>query len=283
MGNLNANSMGLVQNTFYQFRAYTTGAWGATAAFNMDYYRGKSYIWTPGGVPTIVTIPPATNTISISALRGHANQVGSASNCNCDCSNSCGSTCFPAGSKVLMADGTWKSIELIRVGEYIMTPNGPTRIWRVDRPVLGSRKMYRMLDHSIYWSSEHSFWVNRDGKQWIWTMDRKQLEFEASIGEIGGVKDFNTVFEGVNNQPDVFATIGSPGPWTTNIPVHDKRFDDLPSTFLYLPFTEGGELIFVNGYLVGAGINEFECDYTKLDWNKQYDYIGSLLDHKENA
>lgn len=283
MGTLNANSMGQVQNTFYQYRTWTTGSWGDSATFDMGYYRGKQYYYTPGGVTTWVTIPPATNAISMANLRSHANTIATATNCACDCTNSCGSTCFPAGSKVLMADGTWKSIELICVGEYVMTPNGPARIWRVDRPVLGTRKMYRMLDHSIYWSSEHSFWVKRANKQWIWTMDRKQLEFEANIGEIGGLKDFNTVFEGVNNHPDMFATIGSNTPWTANIPVHDKRFDDIPTTHLYLPFTEGGQLIFVNGYLVGAGINEFECDYSKLDWDKQYDYVKSLIDHKEHT
>jgi hypothetical protein len=38
---------------------------------------------------------------------------------------------------------------------------------------------------------------------------------------------------------------------------------------LYLPRTEGGELIVIDGYLVGAFVNERAFDYDRLDWDRR--------------
>lgn len=280
MGTLNANSMGLVQNTFYTYRASTVSNWGASATFDMNYYRGKHYVWSPGGVPTYVTIPPATNAISISSLRGHANQVGSSSNCNCDCGNSCGSTCFPAGSLVLMADFTWKKIEDVVVGDLVMSPTGVAVIRQIDRPVLGERRMFRMNDHSLYWSAEHSFWVKRMHREWLWTLDPEALAREAAAGDIGGVKDFTTLFVGEDGKPELFAKweAYNGGCWEINHPVRAHEFDDRPELPLYLPLTENGELIIVNGYVVGAAINEDAFDYSSLEWENS-----ALYNTKKNV
>ena len=54
--------------------------------------------------------------------------------------------------------------------------------------------------------------------------------------------------------------------WRLNAPVHIKPLerDGMP---LYLPLTTNGGLIIVNGYLVGASVDEHKCDYGTIEWN----------------
>ena len=265
---MNANSMGQVQNTFYSSRAHTSANWGASATFDMGYYRGKTYYYYPAGATTAVTIPPSTNAITMASLRSHANTIGTYTNCACACGNSCCYTCFPAGSLVLMADFTWKKIEDVEVGDLVMSPTGVALIRQIDRPVLGNRRMFRMNDHSLYWSAEHSFWVKRMHREWLWTLDPDALAREAAAGDIGGVKDFTTLFIGTDGKPELFAKWDSEngGCWEANHPVLAREYDDRPDLPLYLPLTENGELIIVNGFVVGAAINEEKFEYSKLEW-----------------
>jgi hypothetical protein len=37
---------------------------------------------------------------------------------------------------------------------------------------------------------------------------------------------------------------------------------------LYLPMTAEGELIIVNGYLVGSDIDGRRCDYRQINWQR---------------
>lgn len=77
--------------------------------------------------------------------------------------------------------------------------------------------------------------------------------------------------------PEWFAHLGA-APWKKGRPVHVEEADHTPELPLYLPITENGELIIVNGYLVGAGVNEHACDYSKLDWLDTYVRVkGQLL------
>jgi hypothetical protein len=266
--------MASIRNTFYAWRGSTVGGWGGSSPNDVNTYRGKSYT-----VNYVSYTIPSSGSMDLGTLAGHADAI--ATNCNCDCncnctSNSCGATCFVAGSRVLMADLTWRRIETLRPGDMVMSSHGPARVAKLDTPVLGDRKLYRMQDGSITWSAEHSFWVNRDGRQWLWTLDLAHLKWEASIGDIGGVKDFDSYFIGEDRQPELFAHIGA-APWKKGRPVHVEEADHTPELPLYLPITENGELIIVNGYLVGAGVNEHKCDYPKLDWEKVHGVIKDSL------
>lgn len=176
-----------------------------------------------------------------------------------------GPVCFPAGSMVLMADGSWKPIEMIDIGEEMYSPNGGKTKCRYRHITkLGDRKMYRMEDNSISWSCEHTFWVKRGREEFLWTMDKERLKYEEQIGLIKGFKNWDKLFEGVERQEEYFAHLSG---FKLNKPIEIpeyRGYEDLP---LFLPFSENGELIVVNGYIVGASENEYGCDYSQFKWN----------------
>lgn len=188
-------------------------------------------------------------------------------------------TCFPAGSMVLMANGYWKPIELIQAGELLYSVDGPAKVKVPYITRLGSRKMYRMGDNSLQWSEEHAFFVKRSERPYIWTMSKKHLIKEAEDGVIGGLRDFGRIYEGEELEPEKFAFFygsltekgrgwKSGQGWKDNHAVEIPEYRGRHELPLYLPITENGELIIVNGYLVGAALDEFKCDYENLNWAK---------------
>jgi hypothetical protein len=179
-----------------------------------------------------------------------------------------GGTCFPAGSMVLMADMSWRPVEKVSTGDMVFCHHGSAKVREAYRTKLGNRLMYRMRDNSLLFSEEHAFFVNRPEGSYLWTMSKSQLKKEMSEGLIGGLKDFEQIYEGSALVEERFAFVNwelKKG-WKISAPVVIPDYNlskDLP---LYLPLTENGELIIVNGYLVGASIDEFKCDYRKIKW-----------------
>ncbi|MHB1702491.1 MAG: Hint domain-containing homing endonuclease, partial [Acidobacteriaceae bacterium] len=54
-------------------------------------------------------------------------------------------TCFPAGNLVLMADGEWRAIEDVLVGDLVMGADGkPAEIIGMELPLLGHRRLMQM-------------------------------------------------------------------------------------------------------------------------------------------
>lgn len=170
-------------------------------------------------------------------------------------------SCFPAGALVLMADGSMQRIEEIRAGDVLMGANGaPVVVQEVDRPLLGNRRMMAMQDGSLIWSEEHAFWTaDASGEQWWWAANPDRWRWEASIGHIGGLHDNATMRGGKGY---AFAHLDG---WKDHATEHLDCFG--PDTQLYLPRTNGVPII-VNGYVVGAGVNEAEFEYKQFDWNQ---------------
>lgn len=176
---------------------------------------------------------------------------------------SAGCSCFPAGALVMMADGTERAIETIGVGEWLMGANGrPVQVRDVDRPILGERRMMAFADGSQIWSEEHSFWT-RDaaGAEWWWSANPDQWRYEASIGHIGGLRDNSSMRAGAGFE---FAHLR--GGWVRREVVEAEGYG--PETQLYLPRTDGVPII-VNGYVVGAGVNEDGYDYASFRWSRE--------------
>jgi hypothetical protein len=169
-------------------------------------------------------------------------------------------TCFPADSQVLMSDGSWKAIQTIQVGDMVMGMSGPTAVTEMDRPLLGQRKILRFADNSLRWSEEHAMWT-RDASQsqWWWSANRKLWLREADIGAIGGLADNQSMRTG--DQAVEWAHIDG---WKANQIIEEPPHNF--NTRLYLPRTSGSPII-VNGYVVGAGVNQTGYDYSQLDWN----------------
>ena len=168
-------------------------------------------------------------------------------------------SCFPAGSRVLMADGTERAIETIAVGEWLMGADGhPVQVREVDRPRLGERRMMAFADGSQLWSEEHGFWT-RDaaGAEWWWSANPNQWRYEASIGHIGGLRDNASMRAG-----DGFEFAHLRG-WVQQEVIEAEGYG--PATQLYLPRTDGVPII-VNGYVVGAGVNQAGFEYADFRW-----------------
>lgn len=175
------------------------------------------------------------------------------------------STCFPAGSLVRMADGSSKPIEEVAVGDLVYSPKlGADIVSDAHPTTLGSRKLFRMDDDSIRWSEEHSFWIERAGEQRLWSMNVELLIEEARRGDIIGLSDWDWPFEGVPNTPENFAR--DDGSFVPKTPVRVRGAD--PSETLYFVETRGGGLISVNGYIVGAGLDESAFDYKAFKHGK---------------
>lgn len=176
------------------------------------------------------------------------------SNCNCNCASSC---CFPAGSKVLMFDKSWRDIETIVIGELLMGADGkPAEVVKLDTPILGERQMYT-FDDGHTWSEEHLHWIRRDGAEWWWSANPDQWRYEVQVGEVAGLRDNMSVRSGEDVE---FAHLEG---FVKRTPTR-VQYD--PSTPLFLPVTRGIPII-VDGYVVAASADEFSYDYSQFNWN----------------
>lgn len=172
-------------------------------------------------------------------------------NCNCNC------TCFPAGSKVLMFDKSWRDIETIVIGELLMGADGkPAEVVKLDTPILGERQMYT-FDDGHTWSEEHLHWIRRDGAEWWWSANPDQWRYEVQVGEVAGLRDNMSVRSGEDVE---FAHLEG---FVKRTPTR-VQYD--PSTPLFLPVTRGIPII-VDGYVVAASADEFSYDYSQFNWN----------------
>lgn len=183
-------------------------------------------------------------------------------------------TCFPAGSMVLMADGTEKAIETIIESDILMGADGqPVTIKVLDFPILGERKMLSFAeDRTMRWSDEHLFWGKNETKQWWWTADHSSWIKEVEMGAVVGLKDNNSFlptegFQFANMEGFVNRTV---------IDV-SHEYPEGRNTKLYLPVNNTGVPFIVNGYVVTGGTNEFTYDYTQFDWSKSRNEVISKV------
>lgn len=172
-------------------------------------------------------------------------------------------SCFIAGTKVLMADYSWKAIETLESGDMLMSPTGPARMLRLHHAVLGTgRAMLTMKeDPSTRWVADHPLWSrNKDGKQWWWSGDAPYMRKEVEQGLTAGLKDIYSVFE----EEVEYAHLNGFVKRTVQVV---EGAD--PNTPVFIPVLEGPPCI-VNGYVAAAFFNEWEYDYTQLDWNRHH-------------
>jgi len=177
-------------------------------------------------------------------------------------------TCFVAGSLVLMADMSWKAIEDVSVGEMMYSVDGPVACIRQHVTRLGNRKMITFDDESLFWSEEHAFWTRLNDKEWWWSYNANQWRWEVEVGMIGGLLDNNSIRNG-----ELLIEYAHLDGWKLKkSKVANGDFNEY--TPLYVPITDGAPIV-VNGYLVGAAVNEYNFDYKKIEWN------GVLINREE--
>jgi hypothetical protein len=135
----------------------------------------------------------------------------------------------------------------------------PTRIAEIKTPVLGLRKMMYFADRSLFWSDEHAHWtMDSDGNEWWWSANPDRWRAEADSGQIGGLHDNQSLREG---EGFLFAHID--GWLQQDVLIDETAHSD---TVVFLPVTNGVPII-VNGYVVGAGVNESGYPYKDFRWN----------------
>ncbi len=185
------------------------------------------------------------------------------------------SSCFPAGSMVLMADGTQKEISTIVSGDVVMGPTGP---WEVDylyRNRLGPRKMLSTEDRKFTWTQEHLIWARMGGKEWWWSGNAQGLRDEVKAGVVIGLFDNNSIMEG--GRPE-FANIDNG--WS-QVDIVDATAEYSPMTEVFEPMAPKGDrrMAFIDGFLVTCGTNQWECDYSKFHWDdKQLALVREMLE-----
>jgi len=168
---------------------------------------------------------------------------------NADSYASCGScSCFVAGNRVLMADGSSKPVEDIVVGDLVMTNLGPNRIAALERPTLGmSRKIIELRglgDQCLIISDEHPLWVSRtqDGvaSQGWGTFNVNHYLYEKRNS---ASPELPSAVPLAIDLPEQFAHVSG---WVHARPVFHHM---APETQLYNLITENGCGIFVEGFL----------------------------------
>jgi hypothetical protein len=76
-----------------------------------------------------------------------------------------GGSCFIAGTKVSMADGTDKNIEDVVVGDMVKGQSGDNKVIALDPTLLADRKLYSFNDNEHYFfTSEHPFMTEEGWK-----------------------------------------------------------------------------------------------------------------------
>ena len=76
-----------------------------------------------------------------------------------------GGSCFIAGTKVTMADGTLKNIEDVKVGDKVKGHKEENTVIKLDPTLLADRKLYSFNDNEHYFfTSEHPFMTEEGWK-----------------------------------------------------------------------------------------------------------------------
>jgi hypothetical protein len=136
-----------------------------------------------GGIPTIANIPPQSGggqgdgegrgfiapkksvpqRHNPHTVSGYSNATVATSKYGAPIGG--GTSCFVAGTKISMADGTLKNIEDVVVGEEVRGHNGNNTVVKLDWVLLGDRKLYTFNDSEHYFfTSEHPFMTTEGWK-----------------------------------------------------------------------------------------------------------------------
>jgi hypothetical protein len=171
-------------------------------------------------------------------------------------------TCFPAGSMVMMGDGSQKAIELVAVGDIVMGITGPTPVIDWHSVELSSRDLLKFTDDDSHrWTYDHMHWTRRKstGQQNWWTGNKEafQREIDAEVGYAGPTVD--TLWTDTENLE--FATVNGWKEATVEV-----AHNDGPETQVYWVQTNDTPII-VDGYVVNSGLGLGLTDYSKMDWN----------------
>ena len=218
-------------------------------------------------------IPEGTYSLAsiVQALvdRSHRHVTHSAqgvSNCNCNCD---GSSCFVAGTLVLMDDGTWKEIQEVEVGEKVLGLNGVNTVQALWETTVGNRRsVWTFPEQDIYFSGEHLFWIKKPtGEEWFGTHDYTQYLLEKRYHSYP-----------VDGKQVKYVGLFKSDPYVITEPVeyaHITGFvkqaalvcrDFGVETKLYNLVVDGSHTFIANGYVVSGEVRDDDYDYSNNTW-----------------
>jgi hypothetical protein len=115
-------------------------------------------------------------------------------NCVCDCNCNCdagGGTCFLPSAMVLMADGSLREMQSVRIGDRVMTMRGVGRV--IDQEFIflaAGRSIVSYGDEPPFVTDDHAVWARHSwGEFWgtfnyrHWLFERENSAFESAAAE----------------------------------------------------------------------------------------------------
>lgn len=178
-----------------------------------------------------------------------------------------GATCFLAGQLITMADGSTRSIENVKIGEYVLGRWGVNKVLGYDRPLLGKRPIY-LINGEVYNTSDHLTWTKKG-----WAVIKKQdyLSNDYQMPQFV-ITNHHThegeykIYNGVDPNNVYEYTIG-------DLIAHSSGFKEVFSidainmpeeTQLYALVTDGDHTIHVDGYVFSGWANDQDYNYNEL-------------------
>jgi hypothetical protein len=172
-----------------------------------------------------------------------------------------GGSCFIAGSLVLMADYTWKAIEKIVAGNYVLGIDlQPNLVLELKEPLLENRFLVNFEDGNLITSAEHTIWSRKDGVEWFSSRDTKELAEEALVGT--GADLLIPPFNNDAWEPMEYAHLSGFKKHKTIL------IEASPMTQLYQVICDRSKTYIVNGYVVGSVPDDRTFNYGGIEWEK---------------
>jgi len=111
---------------------------------------------------------------------------------HCTCVGGGGGSCFVAGTKILMSDGSEKDIEDVQVGDYVVGREGKAEVFEIESPV---REGYYLVSfeegHKLGVTDEHPLYARNSEKESWSSIIPEKTELDSGMS----VLDLNEMIE----------------------------------------------------------------------------------------
>jgi hypothetical protein len=165
-------------------------------------------------------------------------------------------SCFVAGTRIAMADGTSRAIERVEIGDFVLGAEGRiNRVTAVERPLLGSRLLYALNDGEFFVTAEHPF-MTEDGWKAI---DPAATAVENPALRVGRLNVGDRLLVLTEVSLPLAVPVGGRGAWSDElyeVELDSTRLVSLvgrpgdPRTPLYNLLLDGDHAYFANELLV---------------------------------
>ena len=170
----------------------TAPAWEKANSIELDCGNGTKYTWSNiSQLSWSCTYPANSSTTTKSYSVVCKVNWATADNCKWSISvegdTPPPSTCFVAWTKVVMADGTYKNIEDVKIWEKVLWENWVNTVLWYDRPVLWERHLWSINGGDYFVSDEHPFKTTEWWKSFNPEMTKLEIDLDTTELKVGDV------------------------------------------------------------------------------------------------